>query len=74
MNNLVDDVKANPRKISQKKDTQGIPPLKRRNGKVVAQSHLEKAEEFDGQFMDIFNKMNTPRSRFWIGLSLSCMI
>ena len=55
MNNLVGDVKANPRDFyryinSQKKDTQGIPPLKRKNGKGVAQSDLEKAEEFNGQF------------------------
>ena len=61
MNNLVGDVKANPRDfyryiISQKKDTQGIPPLERKNGKSVAQSDLEKAEEFNGQFTDVFNK------------------
>ena len=42
--------------IGQKKDTQGIPPLKRKNGKGVAQSDLEKAEEFNGQFTDVFNK------------------
>ena len=39
--NLVGDVKANPRDFyryinSQKKDTQGVPPLKRKNGKDVA--------------------------------------
>ena len=34
---------------SQKKDTQDIPPLKRKNGKGVAQSDLEKAEELNGQ-------------------------
>ena len=61
MNNLVGDVKANPRDFyryinSQKKDTQGIPPLKRKNGKGVAQSDLEKAEEFNGQFTDVFSK------------------
>ena len=61
VNNLVGDVKANPRDFyryinSQKKDTQGIPPLKRKNGKGVAQSDLEKAEEFNGQFMDVFSK------------------
>ena len=61
VNNLVGDVKANPidfyRYInSQKKDTQGIPPLKRKNGKGVAQSDLEKAEEFNGQFTDVLNK------------------
>ena len=61
MNNLVGDVKANPRDFyryinSQKKDTQCIPPLKRKNGKGVAQLDLEKAEEFNGQFMDVFDK------------------
>ena len=61
MNNLVGGVKTNPRDFyryinSQKKDTQGIPPLKRKNGKGVVQSDLEKAEEFNGQFMDVFNK------------------
>ena len=61
MNNLVGDVKANPRDFyryinSQKKDTQGIPSLKRKNGKGVAQSDLEKGEEFNGQFTDVFNK------------------
>ena len=48
VNNLVGDVKANPRDFyryinSQKKDTQGIPPLKRKNGKGVAQSYLKKS-------------------------------
>ena len=61
MNNLVGDVKANPRDFyryinSQKQDTQGIPPLKRKNGNGVAQSDLEKAEEFNCQFTDVFNK------------------
>ena len=41
---------------SKKKDTQGIPPFKRKNGKGVAQSDFEKAEEFNGQFTDVFNK------------------
>ena len=31
-------------------------PLKRKNVKGVAQSDLEKAEEFNGQFTDVFNK------------------
>ena len=61
VNNWVGDVKANPRDFyqyinSQKKDTQGIPPLKRKNGKGVVQSDLEKAEEFNGQFTDVFSK------------------
>ena len=41
---------------SQKKDTQGIPTLKRKNGNGVAQSDFEKAVEFNGQFTDVFNK------------------
>ena len=61
VDNLVGDVKANPRDFyryinSQKKDTQCIPCLKRRNGNGIAQSDLEKAEEFNGQFTDVFNK------------------
>ena len=61
VNNLVGGVKANPRDFyryinSQKKDTQGIPPLKRKNGKGVAQSDLGKAKEFNGQFTDVFSK------------------
>ena len=61
VNNLVGDIKANPRDFyryinSQKKDTQGIPPLKRRNGSGLAESELEQAEEFNGQFTYIFNK------------------
>ena len=66
VNNLVGDVKANPRDFfryinSQKKDTQGIPSLKRKNGKGVAHSDLEKAEEFNGQFTDVFNKNEHTR-------------
>ena len=54
-------MKANPRDFyryinSQKKDTQGIPALKKRQGSGLAQSDLEKASEFNGQFMDVFSK------------------
>ena len=61
MNNLVGDAKANPNDFyryinSQKKDAQGIPPLKKRNGGGVAQSEFEKAAEFNGQFTDMFTK------------------
>ena len=61
VNSLVGDVKANPRDFyryinSQKKDTQGIPPLKKRNGSGIAQSEFEKAEEFNGHFSDVFTK------------------
>ena len=40
----------------QKKDTQCIPPLKSRNGNGVVDSELEQADEFNGQFTDVFNK------------------
>ena len=57
MNNLVGDVKATPWDFyqysnSKKKDTQG----KMRNGSGVAQSEFEKADEFNGQFTDVFIK------------------
>ena len=53
VNNLVGDVQANPKDFylyinCQKKDAQGIPLLKKRNGGGVAQS------EFNGQFTDLF--------------------
>ena len=62
VNNFVGDVKANPRDFyryinSKKKDNQGIPPLKRRRGTSrITDSEIEQAEEFNGQFMDVFNK------------------
>ena len=61
MNNLVGDVKASPRDFyhyinSQKKDTQGIAPLKMRQGNGLAQSDFEKASEFNGHFTDVFTK------------------
>ena len=61
VNNLVGDVKANPKDFyryinSQKKDAQDIPPLKKINGFGVAQSESEKAAEFNGQFTDVFTK------------------
>ena len=61
VSNLVGDIKANPRDFYRfikgpKKDTQGIPSLKRRNGDGVAESELEQADKFNGQFTDVFNK------------------
>ena len=61
VNNLVGDVKANSRDFyryinSQKKDVQGIPPLRKRNGSGLAESDFEKAGEFKGQFTDVFTK------------------
>ena len=58
---MVGDVKANPRDFyrfinGNKKDAQGFPPLQKRSGSGVAQSDLEKAEELNRKFMDVFNK------------------
>ena len=59
---MVGDVKANPRDFyryinSQKKENQGIPPLKRRRGGTgITASEIEQAEEFNGQFTDVFNR------------------
>ena len=58
---MVGDIKANPRDFyryinDQKKDTQGIPPHKRRNDNGFAGSELEQADEFNGQFTDVFSK------------------
>ena len=55
VSNLVGDIKANPTDFyrcitGRTKDNQGIPPLKRRNGNGVAESELEQADEFNGQF------------------------
>ena len=63
VNNLVADVMANPRDFyryinSQEKGNQGIPPLKRRRGTGITASEIEQAEEFNGQFTDVFNKNN----------------
>ena len=68
VNNLVGDIKANSRDFyryinSQKKNTQGIPPLKRKNGSGLAESELEQAEEFNGQFSDVFNKKNNKKNK-----------
>ena len=54
-------VKVNPTDFyrytnSQRKDNQGIPPLKMRNGTGLAESETEQAEEFNGQFTDVFSK------------------
>ena len=63
INNLVGDVKANPRVFyryinSQKKDTQGTQPIKRQRGTGIADSEIEQAEEFIDLFIitDVFNK------------------
>ena len=63
MSILVVYVKANPRDIyryinSQRKDTQDIRHSKKEKyGSGIAPLDFEKAEEFNGQFTDVFTKM-----------------
>ena len=70
VNNLVGDVKANPRDFyryinsQKKKDNQGIPPLKRRGGTGITASETEQAEEFNGQFTDVFSKSDYSKVSF----------
>ena len=69
VNNLVGDVKANPQDVywyinGQKKDNQGILPLKRRGGTGITASETEQAEEFNGQFTDVFNKNDHSEVQF----------
>ena len=72
VNSLVGDVKANPRDLyryinSQEKDNQDIPPLKRRGGTGITVSETEQADrEFNGQFMDVFNKSDHSEVPFLI--------
>ena len=64
VNKLVGDIKVNPKDFyrytnSQRKDNQGIPPLS-----GLAESETEQAEEFDGQFTDVFSKTSKTRSLY----------
>ena len=61
VNKLVGDIKVNPKDFyrytnNQRKDNEGIPSLKRRNGRGLAESETEQAEEFNGQLADVFSK------------------
>ena len=67
VNNLAGDIKANPRDFyryinSQKKDTQGIPPLKRRNGSGLAVSELEQARNLTVTLRMCSTKANIAKS------------
>ena len=67
VNNLVGDIKANPRDFyryinSQKKDTQGIPPLKRRNGSGLAESELNRQRNLTVSLRVCSTKANIPKS------------
>ena len=59
--NLVGDIRANPRNFyryanSQRKDSQGIPTLKKKRWQCLAESESDKAEEFNGQFTNVFTQ------------------
>ena len=61
MNNLDGDIRANPRNVygytnSQRKGSQGIPPLKKRDGSDLAESESDQAEEFNGQFTGVLTQ------------------
>ena len=80
--NLVGDVKANPKDFyryinSQKKDAQGIPPLKKRNGGGVAQSeYVNPRKQQNSMVSSLMYSLNpnTVRSLFWIDQPLSWKI
>ena len=55
---------------SQKKRHPRYSTSEKEEWKRFAQSDLEKAEEFNGQFTDVFNKNEHTQARFWIGLHL----
>ena len=76
VNNLIGDIKANPRDFyryinGQKKDAQGIPPLKRRNGNGVAESELEQQMNLMVSLRMCSTKMSTAKSRSQVGRLLS---
>ena len=56
VNNLVGDVKAIPRDFYQHSEKRQSRSLKRRGGTGITDSEIEQAEEFNGQFTDVFNK------------------
>ena len=69
VNKLVGDVKANPRDFyryinSQKKDTQGIPPLKKRQEVVLPNQILRKQVNSTASSQMCLPKVNTARSLF----------
>ena len=79
VNNLVGDVKGNPRDFyryinSQKKTPMVSHPWKGRMERVLLSRTLKRQRNSMVSLWICSIKMNTPRSRFWIGLHLSLMI
>ena len=61
MNNFIGDIKVNPKNFyrytdSQRKDNEGMSPLKRRNSSGLAESETEQAEAFNGLFTNVFSE------------------
>ena len=76
MNNLVGDVKANPKDFyryinSQKKDAQGIPPLKREMVVVLLNRNPKKQQNSMVSSLMCLLNQNTVGSLFWIDQPLS---
>ena len=79
VNNLVGDVKANPKDFyryinSQKKTPKVFHPWKGRMERVLLSRTSKRQRNSIVSLWMCSIKMNTPRSRFWIGLHLSWMI
>ena len=79
MNNLVGDVKANPKDFyryiySQKKDAQDIPPLKREMVVVLLNRNPRKQQNSMVSSLMYSLNPNTVRSLFWIDQPLSWKI
>ena len=79
VNNLVGDVKANPRdftvtKTVRKKDTQGIPPLKKEMEVELHNPNLRRRKNLMVSSRKFSLKVNTNRSLSGIDLPHSCMI
>ena len=79
VNNLVADIKTNPRDFyryinGQKKDVQGIPSLKRRNGNVLLNRNWNRQMNLMVSLRMYLAKMSTAKSRSQIDRLLSWMI
>ena len=77
VNNLVGDVKANPRdfyRYIRKKTPKVFYPGKGRMERVLLSRTSKRRRNSMVSLWMCSIKMNTPRSRFWIGLHLSWMI